>query len=343
MDIFDRKTIAQGVAQLYPVKMGIVDLFFSGKEEPPTDTEYVEVDVYSDKRRVGKYVKRGSPSQQIEDIGFKTVVYKPPVLFHHKATNAHLLFKRDFGMSITDTSPSAEERAYKKIGKDFEELKTIALRAQLKQVSELLQTGKVTLNESGEDRVIDFDLRDTHKITLSGTSLWSNKDANPMKDIRDWQEKIGEDSGLFPDVMILGKDAMDAFFMHPKVKEYYDNRRIVIGEMKSERLANGLIKRGEFEGTILYEFKEWFYDEESGTNKPAIDDTRIILGSTDAKTSIHYAGLEDSTDDIVYIAAEKEIAKTRVDKESDTMKAYYKTAPLYALSQSDGFLVGKVV
>lgn len=343
MDVFDRRVIQGSVEQMMPVRMGLLDLFFGGKEEDPVDVEYVQIDIYKGSRRISKYSKRGHRGSQVENVGYKTVTHKPPLMSPEMITRAAELFKKEFGKSVYDSEGGAN-RAYSQLGKNFAELKEMCERTKLTQVADALNTGTITISESGVSRVVDFDMPASHKIILSGTDLWTDTvNSDPIADIKAWKRIAAKDSGMTIDAMVFGNDVVDAFIAHPKVQNYMDKRRINIGEITMTTLENGLVKISEIYGVTIYTFDEWIRDETTQLNTPVVPDDAVFMGATQAKVSIHYAAIEIVEDEIVYLAAEKEYAETYTDKAEKAMKARYQTAPLCALSQSDAFLRATVV
>lgn len=335
--MFDRVVIQSAVEQMYPVNMGLYNLFFGGKEVEPVDTEYVEVDIYKGSRRISRYSKRGHRGSQVENVGYKTETYKPPLMSPEKTTRAGELFKKEFGKSINDSGDSSAH-AYAKLGRDFEELKEMCERTKLTQVSDALSTGTITIDESGVSRVIDFDMPASHKIILSGGDLWSDTtNSDPIADIKTWKRLISSDSGVACDAMVFGNDVVDAFVAHPKVQSYMENRRMNLGEVNMTTLEGGLVQIATIHGVTIYSYDELIRDEDTQLNIPVVADNRVLFGATGAKVSVHFAGIEITEDDIVYIAAAQEYSEVYTDRAEKAMKVRYQTAPLCALSQADAF------
>jgi hypothetical protein len=59
--------------------------------------------------------------------------------------------------------------------------------------------GTIQLNENGLVMNVDYGVPNTHKVTLSGTDLWSDTaNSTPITDIQDWTEQVVSTSGSRP-------------------------------------------------------------------------------------------------------------------------------------------------
>lgn len=58
-----------------------------------------------------------------------------------------------------------------------------------------------------------------HKVTLSGTSKWSDPNSNPARDIRGWRESIRGTIGVPGNVLLLGSKVFDTFVEHEQTKD----------------------------------------------------------------------------------------------------------------------------
>lgn len=64
---------------------------------------------------------------------------------------------------------------------------------------QLLMDGKIYIATKEQEVSLDYGVKDTHKITLTGTSVWTDTaNSNPIEDIVTGQDKIEEDTGVRP-------------------------------------------------------------------------------------------------------------------------------------------------
>jgi len=343
MNPFLRQNITAVVEQMYPVKTGLLDLFWGNKEAEPSDTKEVTIEIIKGNRGSAVYSARGTAGNQVEHTGYEQMTLTPPYISEKIVTQAGELFFKDVGDNPYKKK-SQRKRALRRLGEDFETLKSRAVRAKLLQARDLLNSGKITYSVNGKDYEIDFKMPTEHQITLDTDNVFTNEDkSDPIQIIKSHKRKTVESSGLTPDVIVMGADVLDAFFAHPKVKAYYDNRRMVIETIKADAKTgkDGLTRYGKIEGMDLCSFEEYIHNGTATT--PIMPSDKYFMGSSEAKVSIEYGALPVIEKGLVYIEAKKELGYVVTDENSESMVAKHKTAPLVCLSQSDAFLSCKAV
>jgi len=237
-----------------------------------------------------------------------------------------------------------EQRAAILLGRDLADLDDQITRREEWMAAQGLQTGKIVVKGDGIDTEIDFSMLSTHKVSLSGGDLWTDTtNSKPLSDLKTWRRIIGQDSGLSPNVAVFGNDAWDAFVEHTKVQNLLDLRRIDLGIIDPVALPNGVTYQGFLKEVAidLYTYDEWYYDEDTSSEKPMIDAKKVILGSTNARAARHYGMIQD-------MEAEKNFAVSRypkswVTKDPGIRWVMLQSAPVVCPHQIDGFLYAQVV
>jgi hypothetical protein len=75
---------------------------------------------------------------------------------------------------------------------------SVLARAE-KMRMDAVANGAMQLNENGLIMNVDYGVPETHKVTLSGTDLWSDTaNSTPITDIQDWTEQVVSTSGVRP-------------------------------------------------------------------------------------------------------------------------------------------------
>ena len=339
---FERRKLTYFVEQLYPVKMGLYNLFFKGKESEPSDTKSVEIEIIKGTRGASSYSARGTGGVQIENSGYETFTVTPPYISEKKTTIAGELFYKDVGDNPYKKKKQ-RKRALSKLALDFVELKERVMRAKLLQVVSVLDGGVLKYKIGDIEYTIDFKMPTAHIITTSAEDKFDADGSNPIALIRADRSLVAKTSGIAPDELIMCAEAMDKFFENPFVQKYYDNRKLTIQQIKIDAVADddGLINYGDFLGMKLRSFEEHinFGTIKTPDVRPIMPRAKYFMGSSKAKVSVEYGALPVVEKGIVYVDALKELSLVITDENSESMVAKHKTAPCVALSQSDAFLV----
>lgn len=67
-----------------------------------------------------------------------------------------------------------------------------------RMIMQLLSTGKISIVANRISYDYDYKLPVEHTETLTGTDQWSDPSSNPVDDIRTWQDKVEDDTGVRP-------------------------------------------------------------------------------------------------------------------------------------------------
>jgi len=339
---FERKKLTYFVEQLYPVKMGLFNLFFKGKESEPHDTKEVQIEIVKGTRGASEYSVRGTTGTQVENSGYENFTVTPPYISEKKITTAGEMYSKDVG-NDPYKKKKQRGRALKKLAGDFKELKERVQRALLLQVTSVLDGGVLKYKIGDKEYTIDYKMPKEHIKKTAAKDKFTAETSNPIELLRADKALVAKTSGITPDTVVMANDAIDKFFDNPKVKAYYDNRKMLISAIKLDAVANkdGLVNYGTVLGMELYTYEEYV---NHGTTKepdiqPIMPNGKYFMGASDAKVSVEYGALPIVEDDVVYLADKKEVSYVKTDEESEAMVAKHKTAPCISLSQSDAFLV----
>ncbi|MFS1514565.1 major capsid protein [Chengkuizengella sp. SCS-71B] len=78
---------------------------------------------------------------------------------------------------------------------------------------EVVANGKITLNENNLSAVIDYGVPDDHKEALSGTSLWTDENSDPIGDM----ERFADALDMRPTRALTTRAILNALLKHPKI------------------------------------------------------------------------------------------------------------------------------
>ncbi len=350
IDIFDTRTMLDAIEQMKRPGLFLRDLFFRRFFQSETDT--VDVDIVKGKRRMAPFVSPLSEGKMVARTGFTTNTLKPGYIKPKIVTTAADLLKRQPGQVLYQGGQSIEARAMAQLGKDLAELMDMIDRREEWMAAQALNAGAVVMKIKGETAdktvTVDFQMAATHKITLAGQALWSDTaNSNPLVDLSAWGRLCRQDSGLSPTVAVFGADAAQAFLAHPKVQAVLDMRAVDMGEIRPQQLPNGVSYLGRLALPSLfvdcYAYDEWFVDEDTGTEGPAVPTKKVFLGSTNAANHKLYAVIQDVEAIEEGQAAVQRFPKTWVVKDPGARLLMVQSAPLMALNQPDAFVSAQVL
>lgn len=78
---------------------------------------------------------------------------------------------------------------------------------------EVIANGTVTLAENNLSAVIDYGVPDEHKEALSGTSVWTNPDSDPIEDMMRWSDALD----VKPTRALTSRAVLSALLSHPRI------------------------------------------------------------------------------------------------------------------------------
>lgn len=336
IDIFDTRTMLRALEQTKPVNTFLLDQFFSTVEQSDTDT--VDIDIIQSKRKLAPFVAPMHEGKIIESEGYTTRTFKPPYIKAKKITMAADIYKRQPGYTMYQNDLSPIQRAALKVGSDLKELQDSITRREEWMAAQALTMGKIHVKGEGVDQTIDLFMPEDHKISLPSNLKWTEPGSDPLRDLRHWQEKVVQDSGLVPRVTVMGREVLNAFIEHKKVQKILDNSRIYYGQIEPKNLPDGAKYWGTIDDIAIYSYNEWFIDE-LGVERPMIPENKLILGATNARTARHYGVIQD----LDATAAVRYFPKSWTHQDPSVRYIMLQSAPLVIPHQIDAFICAEVV
>jgi hypothetical protein len=330
------EVIVAGLEQVKPALTGLQTLVFGRAESETYPTEKVDVDMFDGTRGAAKYTARGAKGQTIGLEGWTTEQYQPPLIDERIVITADDLKVRNFGEGNINNANSGEAKFQKRVNKQLQRKENGWQRAYNKQIVDLITTGKATVTEYDDKgnalapRDIDFKMPASHIFTV--TTAWSDVDADIFGDMEDADELIQKDSGLLPDVAIVGKNVVRYMLANNGLKSLMDNRRIELGGVVKEDRGNGLTYWGKIGNKEIYTFTD--FDENGDQLVPA---DSYIPFSTQAETDIYYGSIDTMVNGEPRVVEAEQVMEERIDEDAVAKKWIFKSAKLYGLTQSAAF------
>ena len=342
VSLFQTRTMLAALDQRQGPTTFLLRTFFLGEEV--FGTKAVDIEIIKGKQRLAPFVAPVVAGKLMEKEGRSIKTFEPPYVKPLKTLSPADLVPPSAGETIYSGNKNHNQRLIEKTGKLLAEADDDITRREEWMASQALFTGAVVVQGDGVDTSVDFQMSDTHKITLTGTDLWTDTtNSDPGQDVRDWAELNAKDSGVVSGIAVGGTDAMGAFINHPKITAKLDNKNIEQGKIDPKLLPEGVTFLGTYRdigvNIDLYTYQAWYVDDD-GNTQAYVPTNKFLLGSTAAKNKRLYGMIQDLK------AGNFAVRRFPKSWEKDDPSLRYilvQSAPLPALLQPDAFVSATVV
>ena len=346
ISIFETRVMLRAMEEMKLASTFLRDTFF--KNTTKSESEYVDIDIYKGKRKISVYVSPYSQGKVRTRDGYETKTYKPPYIKEKRTTTAADLLKRSIGENIYSSTPPSQ-KASEQLAKDLLEMDTCITRAEELQAAQALFQGKVILQKQKDDgsfmnEEINYSPSDTHKITLTGNDLWSDRNnSDPLVKLRSLRRMLIQDSGVNPDILIMSSDVIDAFLTHPVIKGTggLSPIKVQLGQISPQLLPNGVTYWGFLQDIAcdIYSYDEWYLDPVDNTEKAMVPAKKIFMGSTKARMDKLYGCIKD----LSALYPVDRFPKSWEEEDPSARFLLMQSAPLLVPTQIDSFLTAQVL
>lgn len=346
INMFETRTMMDAVTRMAPVTTFLRDTFFKNIATFPTNK--VDVDFKKGNRRLAPFVHPVIGGKVLEHKGYQTNTYEPPLVAPDKITKASDLLNRLPGEHVYSPK-TPEERAAERLGQDLAELDETVTRREEWMCAQTLFTGKIPVIGEGINEVIDFGF--SNKETLSGTSLWSDSNSDPIAYLKAKHAEVQKNGFVNCDVCIMSQDVVAAFISHPKVKDVLDKNKMDYATIAPRQLPNGATYVGTINelGLDIYQYNAWYLDDWTNPKQPQtlplVPVGTLALLSTQANYSMYYAGVEvaDAKTDSIEIVEGTRVPTSWVEKRPARRIVNVSAKPLSVPHEVDSWFVSKVL
>jgi hypothetical protein len=184
------------------------------------------------------------------------------------------------------------ERLAEIVAQDLTELVGAVTRRVEKMTSDLLFTGSISyLLDDGSTETLSYGT-----ITpVVPTTLWDSPASDPIKDLSNAANTIIANSGLVPDVVVFGADALAAFLNNPVVGEQLNKLHLVVGGIAPT--APQGVGTAQLIGTLyrpyvrLYGYAETYEDEATNALKPMIGAKDVLVDCSTSPAITSYGAV----------------------------------------------------
>ncbi len=347
IDMYSRRAMARALKQMTPARTFIRDMFFKARET--SDKDYVDVDIQTQPRRMASFVSPRSEAKVTDKAGFITNSYKPPLVSNKSSVTGDDLVNRVPGEDIYEEGLSPEEREAQHVGMILADLDNMVTRREEWMCIRALFAGQVEVVGDGVSDTIPFGRLAENVIALPAAARrWDAATAKIIEDLSDWRRICVKNSGLTPDVAVLGTKAANALKENSALMTALDNYRMEFGQIRPDAPdMQGVSFIGTIEGLRLFAYDEWYVDPADGLAKAMVPEKQVMLCSTMADMRIRYAAVPlatgtDAGSSITLVRGAR-VPDSWVEKDPATRWVKVASRPLPVPVQINASLVATVV
>lgn len=302
VNLFETRTMLKFVDRMPRVTTFLRDTIFKGRDLSPTAK--VDVDIRKGRAKVAPYVSEKIGGKVVENSGYQTLTFEPPLVAPTTITTAADLQNRQMGENLY-SSRTPDERAAAKLVDDLKDLDDMITRREEVMCAEAIFNGEVEVKGEGVDYVINFN--HTNREALSGGDLWSASTSNKYADLKRWVRAVQSTGFVNPDIVIISPDVTDSLLADEEIKKLLDIRNVNIGELRPQNLPNGATYIGKLAGVgEIYEYAGTYYDESIQDTKPIVPNGHVAVIATEAAFGMAYAAVTIAKDeDLVTYEADR--------------------------------------
>ncbi|MFX3673292.1 MAG: major capsid protein [Paenisporosarcina sp.] len=345
VNLFEPRTMLKLVTRMSNHKTYLKDTFFKNPITFPTAS--VDVDFKKGNRKLAPFVHEKIGGKIVENSGYQTETFKPPLVAPNKITTALEMQNRAPGEGLY-SAKTPQERAGEKLVNDLAELEEMIARREEFMCAQALFTGQIEVKGEGIDRIIDFGF--TNKETLSGTDLWSDPASDPIADLKRYKRQVQEKGFVNPDIVIMDSGVVDTFINHEKVQKLMNIRNIYAGEVKlAKELPNGVSYVASLPsiGVEVFEYNEFYLDDftdpQNPVVKPLVPEGNVAMLSSSAQYSMAYAAVTVAEDDALVTYEATRVPQQWVAKNPARQFVQINSKPLPIPHEVDSWYVAKVL
>lgn len=348
ISIYDPRTMGKLVERMPKVHTFIKSTFFRNVET--FDTQKVDVDFKKGNRQLAPFVHKKIGGATIDNEGFQTNTYEPPLVAPNKITTVDDILKRTPGESLYN-GKSPNQRAVEKMQRDFSELDEMVTRREEWMCCQALFTGKIPiLDKDGKAIQAEIDFNFTNKVVLQNAEKWNKSQGGKIKQLKEWRKQVQKTGFVNCNVCLMGADALEAFLSDEEVMKVLDVKRYEVAVIAPKELPNG----ATYVGTIheiamdIYTYNEWYLDnwtnKDKPEDKPLLPANIVALLSTEATYSMYYGavGIVDEAGKTIAVAEGARIPEQWVERKPARRFLQLNSAPLCVPHEVDSWLVATV-
>lgn len=282
--ITDTITLLKAVEQIKTPANYLTQTFFPNKL-PTANTSWVAVEFKKGKRLLAPYIVKGSRGVNIARDTAEARTYTAPMMGARRVISLQDVEQRMFGEQPIFSTMQPEERAAAMQARDLTELLAMIENRKNQMCADILQTGKTIIKgfaDDGKTYIQDeIDFGFDGEVTPS--VAWDNPAASIYDDLRAACDRIAENTGTLPTMLLCGKNVEKYLINNAEIMKWLSilNRENLTMASFAPRYT---APQARYIGSIpslgleVHSYLETYYDEIEDEHKPFIDpDTAIVI------------------------------------------------------------------
>ena len=348
ISIYDPRTMGKLVERMPKVHTFIKSTFFRNVET--FDTQKIDVDFKKGNRQLAPFVHKKIGGDTIDNEGFQTNTYEPPLVAPNKITTVDDILKRTPGENLYN-GKTPNQRAIEKMQRDIAGLEEMITRREEGMSCQALFTGKIPiLDKNGKAIQAEIDFNFTNKVVLKDAEKWNKTQGGKIKQLKAWRKQVQKTGFVNCNMCIMGDEALESFLADEEVLKMLDVERYDLAVIKPKELPNGVTYIGTLqgEGMDIYSYNEWYLDnwtdKGKADNKPLVPTNAVILLSTEAEYSMYYGavGIVDEAGKTIAVVEGSRIPEQWVERKPARRFLQLNSAPLCVPHEVDSWYVAIV-
>lgn len=339
VNLFEPRTMLKFSERMPKATTFLRDKFFANKEF--SSTANVDVDIKIGGLKVAPYVSEKIGGKVVENSGFATKSFAPPLVSPLKVTTAADIQKRSMGENIY-SSRTPDERGAEKLVKDMQDLDEMITRREEVMCAQAIFEGEIEVKGDGIDHVITFGHK--NRETLSGTDLWNTSTSKKLDDLKRWRRIVQQTGFVNTDSVIMAANVADELLKDKEIKELLNIRNVSIGQIAINELPQGATYLGYLaEVGHLYSYNAHYFDENSKESKPIVPAGSLALLSSETDFTMAYAAITIIKDDDFNTYESERVPNSWTEKNPDRKIVQLSSKPLPIPKEINGWFVAKVL
>ena len=279
----DTVTLIQATELLKTPANYLTQTFFPNKL-PTANTSQVAVEFKKGKRLLAPFVVHGARGVNVVRDRSQAKMYTAPMMGARRIISGQDIEMRMFGEQPIFTTMTPEERAAAMQARDLTELLAMLENRKNKISADILQTGKTVIQGFADDgqTIIEDEIDFQFDGVQTVPKAWSDPAASIYDDLRKACDRIAENTGTLPTMLLCGKNVEKYLLNNKEIFKW-----LTIMNANNLTMMNFAPRysapQARFIGTIpalgleVHSYMETYFDETDGTVKPFIDPDVAIV------------------------------------------------------------------